>query len=258
MSNVQQQYAITTFATMLARAEAYQANPSANDGDLFYPNYGICDNIARCSPSGADDNVLAMVKDNVIRRVPSYSGNYHYPVKHPAPKENRTISDEAENAYCEFSNKWADAYGNNRIQQLRELLDYVTNQWDDALTQTMTPATRVGIVPEITVVQRIADGDLFTLQYDDGSTDPYFMPLGGTSDDRRSIDLRRVQILKTDDHPERTVAEFLDVHAATVAKRQEIEASLAALKAQIETLKREEAVLDYNLGKQHGVKRLSK
>jgi hypothetical protein len=243
---------------MLSRAEAYRANPGANDSDLFYTGYGICDNIARCAPPSADDNILSMVKDNVIRRVPSYSGNYHYPVHHPMPRDGRSLVDEAENAYCEFSNKWADGYGANRVQQLRELVDYVTNQWDDELTQSMTPAKRVGIVKEVTVVQRIVDGDLFVLQYDDGSTDPYFMPLGGTEDDRRSIDLRRIIILPTLDQPERTVAEFLTVHAETVAKRNEIEGQLAAMNAQIEALKREEAVLDYALGQQHGVKRLAK
>jgi hypothetical protein len=255
---VHQHHAIETFTTMLARAESYVTNPSVNDSDMFYSGYGICDNIARCSPDGACDTTMALIKDNVIRRVPSYSGNYHYPVKHPAPKENLSHIDAAENAYCEFSNKWTDGYGAHRIQQLRELLDYVTNQWDDALTQTLTPCVRVGIIKDVTVVQRIADGDLYTLQYDDGSTDPYFIPLGGNPDDRRSIDLRRIIILSTVVQQERTVVEFLTIHAATVSKRLAIEASLAALKAEIDALKCEENVLDYALGQQHGVKRLAK
>lgn len=258
MSNVHQKHAISTFTVMLERALKYRENPNDNDTDFFYPDYGICDNIGRCSPHDADVNIMSLIKDNVIRRLPSYSGNYHYPVLHPSPRDGKDLGDEAENAYCEFSNKWADGYGAERVQQLRELLDHVTNNWDDSFVTTLSPAMRVGIIKDITVVQRKSDGELYTLQYDDGSCDPYFKPLGGTEDDRRSIDLRKIRIIPMEEQPKRSVSGFLKAIDKTIAKRVALEAKLNALRAQIDTLTREEVVLDYNLGKQHNVKRLVK
>lgn len=256
MSNVHQQHAINTFTTMLSRAESYRHDPLSSSSDNFYSGYGICDNIGRCKPQGADESVMSMIKDNVIRRLPSYSGCYHYPVKSNKQRDGYTVADEAENAWGNNSDKWLGEYGANRVQQLRELIDYVTNNWRDELAENMTPAKRVGIIQNVTVVRRIPEGDFFTLQYDDSSCDPYFMPLGGTPDDRRSIDLRRIEIVKTEDQPKRSLKSFLKLHAKTVAKREALEMKLKELKAEIETFKREEAMLDYALGQQHGVKRL--
>lgn len=90
MSNVHQQHAISTFSTMLSRAIAYRETQEY-DSDLFHPKYGICDNICKCSPDDACDDTMQLIKDNVIRRLPSYSGNYHYPVRHPQLKEGVSV-----------------------------------------------------------------------------------------------------------------------------------------------------------------------
>lgn len=256
MSNVNQQNAISTFSTMLSRAIAYRET-AEYDSDLFNPKYGICDNIPKCTPTSADCDTMALVKDNVIRRLPSYSGNYHYPVRHPELKEGVSVSEHAENAYCEFSYKWADAYGAERVKQLGELVEYVTNNWTDELCKTMTPCQRVGIIANVTVLQH-KDGTLYMLNIDDGSTDPYFTPLGKGSDHRRSIDLRKLHVVEQEEQPKFSVKFFIKKIEKHDTKREQLKARIKQMELEVELLDREIAMLDYGLIQQHKVQRVVK
>lgn len=256
MSDIQQQ-ALATFTTMLQRAIAYRANPQENDQSTFYTGYGICDNISRCMPDSAREERMSLVKDNIIRRLPSYSGNYHYPVKHPNPKPNVTQSQAGDMAWSEFSNKWEGAYGAERLQQLMELVDVIRDKWDNKYGERMTPATRVGIIPNVTIVRHVDNGDLYTLVSDDDSTDPYFLQVGKNMDQRRSIDLRNVEILPMQEVGKRSVKSFINQIKKAAEKRAKLEAQIAELNKQRQLLISQEAVLDYHLGEQHSVKRLA-
>lgn len=254
MSNVHQQHAISTFSTMLSRAIAYRETQEY-DSDLFNPRYGICDNIPKCATNGASHDTMQLVKDNIIRRLPSYSGNYHYPVRHPQLKEGVSVSDNAENAYCEFDYKWGGDYGLERVKQLEELLDYVKNKWTDKLTENMTACERVGIVKNVTVLQH-KDGGLYTLAIDDGSCDPYFTPLGKNSDHGRSIDLRKLTIVERPEIQKMSVKSFINKIEKHNAKREKIKALIEKMQMEVESLNRDIDLLDYGLTQQHKVQRV--
>jgi hypothetical protein len=246
-----QQQAVTTFKTMLARAMAHRNGDNVEDS-LFYTGYGICDNIERCMPEGSSSTIIALIKDNLIRRVPSYSGNYHYPVSCP----ETSGSEGADSAWSRHSNKWAGAYGQNRITQLNELIDMIENKWDDSFAQNMTPAVRVGIIPNITLCQ-FRDGTFWHLDTDDGSSDPYFRPVGGG--DRRSQELRYVTIMPTViDGKKRSVPAFLKEIAKQQAKRDKLQAQIAALQRLAAEANSKIAMLDYGLAQTHKVKRMDK
>lgn len=257
MSNIQS-LALATFTTMLERAKAYRANPEKTlDTGAFYNGYGICDNIGRCLAPGAREEKMSLIKDNMIRRLPSYSGNYHYPVKHPDPKPGRTQSEAADNAWCEFSDKWLDGYGANRLQQLIELVDMIRDQWDDKFAERMTPATRVGIVPNVTIVRHVETQELYTLSRDDDSTDPYFLPIGKSEDHRRSIDLRYIEILPVSEIGKRSVKSFINEIKKASEKRAKLEAQIEKLNKARQEIISNVSVLDYHLADQHGVKRIA-
>jgi hypothetical protein len=251
MSNIQKQ-ALDTFNTMRTRAIQHRNGEHVSDS-LFYTGYGICDNISRCMPQNASSEIMALIKDNVIRRVPSYSGNYHYPVNCPTD----TGSDAAENAWGRHSNKWADAYGALRLAQLEELIDIIENKWDDSLARTMTPATRVGIIPHVTMVQ-FRDGSFWNLDTDDGSSDPYFRPVGGG--DRRSQELRHIKVMpmQTFENDSRSVAEFLQEIADNQRQQTEMQTAIAAMQKALTEKQSALAMLDYGLGIVHKVKRMDK
>lgn len=260
---VKQQYAIDTFTVMLERATAYRNNPQTNDSDLFYPRYGICDNIDRCRPQGSNFSEMSNVKDNVIRRLPSYSGAYHYPVRAPGTSGSNwdVIAEEAERAFDCSGDKWEGDYGAERYQQLKELLHFVKTEWTDKLVKDMTPAQRNGI-DEDTVVVHKETGKFYMLYNDDESLDPYFYPLGTPEkerrDNRQSIKLNRLRVLKGETVGKLSVKSFIARIKRKEVAKNKLQDKLNALQEQISNLTGDIGMLDYELGKQHGVARLDK
>jgi hypothetical protein len=245
-----QEQALKTFNTMRTRAIQSRNGEDVSD-TLFYTGYGICDNIHRCTPNGANSDTMALIKDNLIRRVPSYSGNYHYPV--PCP--NEAGGNAAENAWGRSSNRWTDAYGTNRLIQLEELIYKIEHEWDEKFAEDMTPAQRVGLILNVSVVQ-YRDGTMWKFVVDDKSSDPYFEPVCGG--DRRSLDLRYLTIMPMEDftNDQRSVAQFLEQIKATQTLKTDLESKLAALQKEIAEAGRHIAMLDYGLGIVHKVKRM--
>lgn len=245
---VNQRNAVKTFTTMLERAKLYRENGTR---ESFDPESGICDNISNCRPNGAGYDEMYRVKDNVIRIVPSYSGNYHYPVKHPH-------GGDAESAWDDSSNKWSGDYGAQRIIQLEELIEHIKTKWNENLVTNMTPAMQRGIVLMETVCQHVTNGTLWVMQYDDDSSSPYFIPLGNTGrEGRTDIRLKDLKILSVSDSKKRSVRSFVNQAKRIEEKRERLEKQIAKLTADMESLRGELALNDYNLSQQHGVKRIT-
>lgn len=251
---INQRHAVKTFTTMLERAKLYRENGSREG---FDPDSGICDNIGDCRPSGAGYDEMYRVKDNIIRVVPSYSGNYHYPVKSPTPRAGRDIADEAENAWDNSSNKWAGEYGAMRVNQLEELIDHVKTKWNENLVTVLTPAQQRGIIIHETVCQRISNGSLWVMQRDDDSSSPYFIPFGNTgTDGRTDLRLKDLRVLTNIDGTKRTVRGFVNNAKRINARRERLELQISKMQAQLDEMKGELAMNDYQLAQQHGVKRI--
>jgi hypothetical protein len=247
-----QQAALDTFNTMRTRAIACRANDGMTvDDNLFYTGYGICDNIHRCTPNGVNSDTMALIKDNIIRQVPSYSGNYHYPVNHP----DEVGKEAAESAWNRFNNKWKGIYGANRLQQLEELIHHIEHKWDESLAKEMTPAQRVGLIVDVTVVQ-YKDGSLWKFTRDDRSSDPYFTSMA--TGNQTSLDLRYIEVLPMDmeETNSLSVAEFLQRIEETVKTKADLEAQVKALQLQIAEAASRVVMLDYNLATTHKVKRI--
>ena len=251
---VNQRHAVKTFTTMLERAKLYRENGSR---DGFDPESGICDNIGNCRPSGADYDEMHRVKDNIIRAVPSYSGNYHYPVKHPNPRADRDEANEAENAWDNSSNKWSGAYGAQRVIQLEELIDHIKTKWNENLVTVLTPAQQRGIIIHETVCQLISNGSLWVMQRDDDSSSPYFIPFGNTgTDGRMDLNLKDLRVLTNIDGKKRTVRGFVSNANRINARSERLELRISKMQAQLDEMKGELAMNDYQLAQQHGVKRI--
>lgn len=253
---INQRHAVKTFTTMLERAKRYRENGERNG---FDPEAGICDNIGDCRPSGAGYDEMYRVKDNIIRVVPSYSGNYHYPVKHPNPRPNRDIADEAENAWDNNNNKWAGEYGAMRVIQLEELIEHVKTKWNENLVTVLTPAQQRGIIIHETVCQHINNGTLWVMQRDDESSNPYFIPFGNTgTDGRTDLRLKDLNVLSSIDGKKRSVRGFLANAKRIVARRERLEREMSKIQNQLTELKGALAMNDYQLAQQHSVKRIDK
>jgi hypothetical protein len=255
-----QQLAIDTFSKIVERAIAYRENPEANDRELFNPRYGICDNVSLCMPKEHRrrySSQMLYVKDNLIRQVPSFSGAYHYPV--PAPgvdRENQQAMErEAENAYDNNSDKWAGDYGAERLIQAKELVDYVTNKWQDCFATEMTPCQRNGIVVMETVVVEKETGEFYLLQRDDESNDPYFIPFGDTNNDRRKcIRLQDIRVLREEDTVKRSAASLINELNRRREKRLKLEEKVKALQAEVNEMIKGSIPLEMALLSQHNVK----
>ncbi|WKV20532.1 hypothetical protein 16Q_139 [Pseudomonas phage 16Q] len=252
MSVVQQQ-AFNCFTTMLRLAQLVAAGNEPGD-ELFYTGYGICDNISRCKTNDADSEQLSMIKDNLIRRLPSYSGNYHYPVSCP---ENPKNVDAADNAWSNHCNKWTGAYGSNRIKQLEELIHVIEHEWKEEYGKGMTPSQRVGLIEGVSVVKRTSNEKLYRFVRDDRSSDPYFESL--TDGDQVCIDLRLITILAMEpvEGDTRSVADFLAAIEAEQKAKTEMERQIAELQQAVAKVGSTIAMLDYGLRINHRVQRLS-
>lgn len=255
MSVNYQQMAIETFTRLIERATAYRASGS-QDTEKFSCRHGICDNIylsmdPETRDRGGNHDKMLLVKDNLIRKVPSFSGAYHYPVKNPNPQPFQSAAAAAEDAWDSSSNKWEGDYGAERLIQAKELLDMVTNKWDDSFVKRMTPAQRVGIVDGV-IVQHVDTGVYYTISSDDDTSDPYFREFGEDSG-RTCISLSDLKIVKMDDIPKRSAASLINELNRRVKARKKIEAKLQALQDQIKQMKFDQAGVELALRQQHNV-----
>lgn len=245
--------ALSCFNTMLTRAQLVAAG-SEPDGELFCTADGICDNISRCKTNDADSEQLLLIKENLIRRVPSYSGNYHYPVSCP---ENPNNVDAAGYAWSKHSNKWTGAYGANRIKQLEELIHIIEHEWKEEYAKDMTPSQRVGLIEGVSVIKRNSDEKLYRFVRDDRSSDPYFESLADGS--QVPIDLRHITILSMEplEGDTRSVADFLAAIEAEQKAKADMERQIAELEQAVAKLASTIVMLDYGLRVNHRVQRLS-
>lgn len=251
---INQRHAVKTFTTMLERAKLFRENGTTEG---FDPECGICDNIQGCRPAGSGYDEMYRVKDNIIRVVPSYSGNYHYPVKHPNPREERDEASEAESAWDNSRDKWSGAYGAQRVIQLEELIEHIKTKWNENLVTVLTPAQQRGIVIHETVCQRISDGSLWVMQRDDDSSNPYFIPFGNTgTDGRTDLRLKDLRVLTSTDGKKRTVRGFVNNAKRIITRRERLELQISKMQAQLDQMTGDLAMNDYQLAQQHGVKRI--
>lgn len=252
--------AIATFSTLVERAKLSREG-LLTDNDKFNPRYGICDNIYICMPRDERDKYhdqIVMVKDNLIRQVPSYSGAYHYPVRAPEKEVCETMEQAAERYWDKGGNRWTGGYGDQRLIQAQELLDMVTNNWDDKFIKRMTPAQRVGITEGV-VVQHVDTSEYFVISRDDDSSDPYFLPYGETDNEhRRSIRIQELRIVKMSDMPKRSVSSFVKSINKELAKRAKLEEQVKALQKLIAETKGQQACYEFALAQQHGVKMIKR
>lgn len=256
-----QAIAIATFTNMLNRAKAFRDGENV-ERDSFSYKYGICDNIRSCIPEEYrnDDIYVKMyhVKDNIVRRVKSYSGNYHYPVRSAIPSSDSSrIASDAESAYDSSSDKWSGAYGANRYKQLEEVVDFIKNNWSDVLTEDRTPCERVGIVRHETVLVHKYNKELYVLHYDDDSSMPYFKKYGRhkSDDAQECIDINDLTLLSKTIVSKRSVRAYIRAMAKNDREQAKLKLQIQSLESKLETLNIELVSLEVGLKSQHGVKR---
>lgn len=205
----------------------------------FRPTWGICDNIAEVGTFGK----TATVKDNLICRTPSFSGEHHYPV--PGPE-----GCDASTAWDRYDEKWTGEYGDNRLKQLNELIHLVETEWHDNLISRRTPAERLGFVIGQPYVYK-TDGSIWVFVRDDDSSDPMFRNTV-TGEER----WRPLSEMKPKPKPvKRSVKAFIRLAEKAEAKKAVAQAKLKELRQQIQELDAEIALLDEGLREQHKVKR---
>lgn len=240
VTTVWQQRAIECFSNMHAAAVSYRAT---KDPGNLRPAAGICDNIERFT---SNDDEMVYVKDNLIRTLPSYSGAWHYPVKHTASHES------AERAWDYTENKWLGDYGANRLEQLGELVEAIKTRWDDNLIIRQSPAYQRGIKVGDIVWHRERN-ELITFETDDFSADPYFTRPDGvrfsTHLDNIECDITKVL---TGDPIEVLIARA----KAHILKRKEIAAQIAVLEKQAAAEREAINLIDIELAHTFGVKRI--
>lgn len=247
-TNLQKQ-AVDTFTMMLEAVKLYRADKSANPrpNGLVY-NYGICDNIERFAElAGARYGQMSHVKENLIRTVDCYSGEYHYPVK---GAQGYNASD----SFSNITDKWSGEYGDNRTLQLEQLVEAIKTRWTDELAGRLTPVQRMGYVIG-DIFQNTRDQKFYVLRRDDDSNDPGFGPVGSPESEYSWMQLdQMVKVSGIQDKME--VSEFiaklkeLELQKAEIQRIiEEQQKALAACTSQI-------AMYDFSLGQQHGVKRI--
>jgi hypothetical protein len=245
-----QKNAVDTFEAMLEAVTLYRAAPIANPrpNGLTY-SYGICDNIETFArKAGADYSQMAWVKENLIRRVPSYSGEYHYPVKGvngQSPTES----------FGSITDKWGGEYGANRMLQLGELVHAIKTEWDDSLVGSLTPCRRMGYkVGDI--FQYKDDGELYVLNYDDDSSSPGFGPIGSDISVYSWKDIDKMTKMPVEALPQLQVSEYLEKIKALELQKAEIQRTIAEQSRLLKEVASQINLNDFYLAKQHGVKRI--
>lgn len=236
-----QDAAIATFSAMLEAAFHYRAT---GERGILSPNYGICDNIDYFTPSWADGNKMARVKDNVIRRIPSFSGAYHYPVKGPilmTPGE----------AWESHRDKWFGDYGFNRITQLQELVDFIRSNWDDSLTMRRTPAERMGWKIGDVGIHK-TNSKAYRFVQDDDTSSPYFEELG--SGNKLFVELSDLE--RRPPLEKRSVAAYVKQAKKLVDAKAKLEENIRQMQQALAVLEFDIAQIDCALAEHHGVKRI--
>lgn len=255
--------AIATFTTMRDRAEEYMLTGVAPSKREFHHGRGICDNIVKATAPHVSDSHMINVKNNVIRRLPSFSGAYHYPVKGPECIDGDAddMVTEAEISWDNSSDKWAGEYGALRLAQLDELIEYIRTDWSDDLIGEMTSAEQYGMTIGTMVMDK-RDGSLWKLHRDDGSREPYFRPADNKDDDENGVkymSLQNVKVLNVKNvSGEMTVPEFVQRFDEIKAAMVEKNSLIVRLQNEIAVLRAEQAILDTAMANQHKVKRIDK
>lgn len=239
--SVWQKRAINCFQKMHDDAVIYHNGGST--GGLRVSS-GICDNITLYTDF---DDSMSRVKDNLIRTLPSYSGEYHYPVK------GTDEYSSAERAWDNIHDKWMCEYGASRLAQLGELIEAIKTRWDESLITQQSPAQRMGLKIGDLVWHR-ERGELLTFAKDDNSSDPYFTRHNG---DRMSTHL---------DYIERDIAgvltgepiEVLIGRAKSIIEQREaLRLQVVEIEQQMNQLLKDVASIDVELAHTHGVKRIN-
>lgn len=210
---------------------------------------GICWNIDQFTNG---DAVLreqtAQVKENLIRATPSYSGEYHYPVKCPR-------GGKAEVAFDKNEDKWAGDYGLLRLTQLEELIACVRENWNDDLAKrSLSPARRTG--------WKIGDfgrhretGAILVLKYDDDTQSPGFGTAGNT--DYSWIDISKIERIKIDPSSTKSVSALVEEADGILAQQRTIQSQLNELTKQLTSLAGDMRLVDFQLAHVHKVRRLA-
>ncbi len=246
--------AIEAFSQMLTDAE--HGRITGEYRRPFRTNCGICDNISDYVFKVVGDanpychtyhRWINEVKNNLIRRTASWSGDWHYPVPGVDGKN-------AEHCWDYSENKWADAYGANRVVQLKELITLVQDDavWAERLCDEQSAADVLGFKVG-SIYMHKQTNKLWKFERDDGSRNPYFRSVAnGESDCLYLTDLVAVG----DTFGERSVPEFLADAAAKAAEISEIEQQIKALKSKLKIAQGSLVMLDMALAEQHKVRRL--
>ena len=237
-----QQNAIYCFQSMLVAAQTYRQNGSEVNGFRFRD--GICSNVENMSAPEHHES-LSNVKDNLIRTLPSFSGEYHYPVK-------ATAGLTPEGAWDTYNDKWAGDYGSNRIVQLIELISATEQRWDDALLGHMTPCQRNGWA--VGNVFRLDGGRaLYVLVDDDDSRSPGFELLGGS--ERHWMDIHSM-VLCPEAVPSMTIQQFIRKMDKLEALRAKATLKLAAANEATVLLDNQLAAYTAGFASQHKLARV--
>lgn len=230
--------ALECFQTMHEEAVKYRAGQVSR---VTY-SHGICDNITRFTDY---DDEMAYVKDNLIRRTASYSGEHHYPVK------SHDASRSAEWAWDYTSDKWGGEYGANRLVQLEQIIELIKNEWNDDLACRMTPARSAGIAAGDQVWNKTTRA-VWTFVRDDGSNDPYFKTDEGRE---TSCHLRHIQKL-SDIMSGKSFNDIMAESARLTAQREVLKAQKAEIEAQLTKMDEAFARMDIELAITYKVKRI--
>lgn len=230
--------ALECFQTMHEEAVKYRAGQNSR---VTY-SHGICDNITRFTDY---DDEMAYVKDNLIRRTASYSGEHHYPVK------SHDASRSAEWAWDYTSDKWGGEYGANRLVQLEQIIELIKNEWNDDLACRMTPARSAGIAAGDQVWNKTTRA-VWTFVRDDGSNDPYFKTEEGRE---TSCHLRHIQKL-SDIMSGKSFNDIMAESARLTAQREVLKAQKAEIEAQLTKMDEAFARMDIELAITYKVKRI--
>lgn len=241
--------ALRLFQNMYDAAKHYRATGEA---PKLSTAYGICNNIENFYEDSMSitENEAERIKDNLIRAVPSYSGEYHYPVR--SDVEGRS----AEWAWDRTSNRWDDQYGANRLEQLGELCEAIRNRWDEKLTQRMTPAQQYGLSVGDVVMHE--DGRMLELTQDDDSANPAFREVGTTGAGvwTHLSTIRRIDGASIKGLENGSVAEYVKAMDDVDAEIADLERQMAEIKRKLAAKTTNLQLLRRQLATKHGVKRV--
>lgn len=234
------------FSKILEAAQKYRETNAQSDG--FSKGYGICGNIDQMF-HGDTYVEMERTKDNLVRRVPSYSGKYHYPV---AGTEKYDFDAEREFDNCE--DFWKGAYGDNRLTQLQEIVDFIASpEWqDDFAKKVFTPAQNLGFVIGELYTDRASN--TYKFSDDDKSVNPYFLD---KDDERVYKHLDEFEPpRKAPALPKKTVKAYMKMAAKELAEIAKLEARRKELEKELNKHRQALRAVDAGLRTHHGVARI--